>query len=195
MAEHSLLGLPRELRDMIYSLVLPKRVRLARRASTKSHAFYDNHGILLVNHQLRAEALDALLPHTTFIISADEDSRTLETRDCPNRARMKNLLIKVWCKKRNLHDFALSHVSGLWSTTTLGDLHVTLPGLEKVVFDLSWKVEAPWCSWTRHTREWMLQYLRDSVEAQRIWTGWDADYALDDSKVLRSASVLDELRR
>jgi hypothetical protein len=191
MLKCALLCLPREVRDIIYAHALPERLRLVSRSCKESLDFYESSGVLLANHQIRREALDALerqLATTTIIATYDAHLPPLRSPEYANlRQKIQNLIIQISCRKRNLSYFALSPQHGWRSQEDLYLIRQELPSLRYITFEITWEPnEASTVLW-RRAKEHMVMVLKRMVGGEEFWDGWDVDSQIIDATRWKSA--------
>jgi hypothetical protein len=185
MLKCALLCLPREVRDVIYAHTLPERLRLVSQGRKESFDFYESSGLLLANHQVRREALDALerqLATTTITATHNAVLPPLRSPEYANlRQKIENLVVQISCRKRNLPYFALSPQRGWWSQEDLSLIRQELPSLRYITFKITWEPnEASTVLW-RRAKEHMVTVLRRMVGGEEFWDGWDVDSQIIDA--------------
>jgi hypothetical protein len=185
MADMYLLSLPRELRDLIYSYILPVRIQLVHAACERSLAFHDTNGILLASQQLRSEALDAfyrLLPETTVLALQDAQAPFLVS---PRQARLRemtqNLVIQTTYQKRNLHYFALSPMCNQKTDLYISHILKSMPALRKITCEVAWEPREPPAVLLPRIREQVLTVLRWITLGNDTPMGWDVECKIRDA--------------
>jgi hypothetical protein len=185
MASTSLLSLPRELRDLIYSFILPERIQLVQAGSESSVSFYDTNGILLASRQLRDEALDALyrlLPSTTIL--APRDAR-VPFFGCTEYGglgrRTHNFVIHMSYSRRNSNVFALSHKSHGHTNLYVSHVIQSMPALRVVTCEITWEPRESSAVLLPSIREHILVELKRVIVGHHTPVGWDVDCQIRDA--------------
>ncbi|KAH8724414.1 hypothetical protein GQ44DRAFT_278120 [Phaeosphaeriaceae sp. PMI808] len=141
MAEINLMCLPRELRDLIYAYILPKHIRSAQPSCRVSWKFANINGILLVNHQLRSESLEAFyrnLSQATIVAPSDAcvPSLTLPTY-ARLRNKIQNFVFQWMYGRRKTQTFSLKPTSSGETGRYLSRVIRSLPALQWVTCEIT----------------------------------------------------------
>jgi hypothetical protein len=179
MAGNHFQSLPRELRDLIYSYTTLDRIQLVQMSSKGSLDFYNTNGLLLANHQLRDEALDAfyrLLPRTIILAPRNAQISFLSSpQHTPLRLETQMLVIKTTYRKRNLAFFALSSLSNQQTNLYLSHLLQSMPALCYVTCEVSWEPSEPPAVLLPCVREEVLAVIRWVTLRNDTPEGWDIE--------------------
>jgi hypothetical protein len=179
MAGTHFLSLPRELRDLVYSYIIPDRIQLAQANTKESLDFYNTNGFFLASHQLRNETLHAfyrLLPTTTIIAPRDAQTSFLSS---PQQTRllqeMQILVIRTTYRKRNLAYFALSSLSNQQTNLYISRILGSMPALRHVTCEVAWEPSDPPAVLLPGVREEVLAVIRWVTFHDDVPVGWDVE--------------------
>jgi hypothetical protein len=174
-----LLRLPRELRDLVYSYIIPDRIQLAQMNTKESLEFYNTNGFFLASHQLRDEALDAfyrLLPTTTIIAPRDTQTSVLSS---PQETRLLQetqvLVIRTTYRKRNLPYFDLNSISTRQTNLYISRILQSMPALRHITCEVAWEPSDPPAVLLPRVREEVLAVIRWVTLRGDVPVGWDVE--------------------
>ena len=183
-----ILDLPRELRDVIYSYVLPHRIQLVPPGSDRSLDLWSTHGILLANRQLRLEALHAfsrLLPQTTVVVQREPNDgghvAPISPLHTAFRDKIKVLITRLPFRKRNVQFFSLLRRSEEYTDLYLRRLLDSMPALEEVTCEVTWEPNHAPTILLPRIREHMLEELRRATIGQDALAGWGVECQIKDA--------------
>jgi hypothetical protein len=170
-------SLPRELRDIIYSYVLPEHIKLIE-------GWDESLGLLLASHRLRSEMLDAFytrLPHMT-IISPNTAPALLP--DSPNytllRQKTEKLVVQRSVEKRNQPNFALMPIAGQHATWLPPQIFQCMPALREVTYEITWDSKGSPSVLLPSLKDSVLRELKNVTLSQGSLTGWDVECRIVD---------------
>jgi hypothetical protein len=184
MSRVGILDLPRELRDMIYSYILPDRIQLLSPGSEGSLPS----GILLANQQFRLETLHAfsrLLPQTTVVVRREpgDGGHVRPTSLSHNGLRDKivKLVVRLPFRKRNVRFFSLLRRSEECTDVYIRRLLDSMPALREVTCEVTWEPNHAPTVLLPRTKEHMLEELRRATVGQDDVVGWDVECRIRDA--------------
>jgi hypothetical protein len=179
MARAHFLSLPRELRDLIYSYIIPDRIHLVEANTKESLDFHNVNGFLLANHQLRDEALDTfyrLLPTTTILAPPDTQISFLSS---PHQTRLlletQILVTRTTYIKQNLPHFALLSISNRQRHLYLSRVLQSMPALRHVTCEVVWEPSDPPAVLLPRVKEEVLAAIRWITLQDATPEGWDVE--------------------
>jgi hypothetical protein len=179
-----LLTLPRELRDLILTYVLPKRIKLIH-ARPDAPDFYNTNGILLANQQLRIEAIEAFyrsLPSTTIIFSRESRVPFL---GAPSYARLRQhihhlVLQTSYIKREDVRYFTLRRISDHRTKDLLAHVITCMPKLRQVDVEVRWLPAEAGSVLLPGTRGAMMFEIRVVTIGGYEVQGWEVDFGVVD---------------
>ncbi|OAK94625.1 hypothetical protein IQ06DRAFT_80033 [Phaeosphaeriaceae sp. SRC1lsM3a] len=173
MARPHLLGLPRELRDIILQDVVPERLRLVHSTYEDNVDFLNHNGIMLANRQLRNETIDTVYRRSTTTIILSRKSRIPLLR---TRRRISPSL------KRNKYvDDGISFMR----------IIRCMPALREIVCEIRWTPCVTASVLLPDARESMLrEFKRVTIKGEAV-PGWELeDRVVDSTRWMKNWSGL-----
>jgi len=191
MADPSFLGLPLELRHIIYLYILPQRLQLVAPGCESSLKYWNKISILLVNHQLREEAIDTLkraLPTRTIVLQRPTGGGPIPVLVSSEytgfRERIVNMVIRTPFHLDDRWSFSLSSKSPEHTRMCLFRLLRHMPALRNITCEITWDLQGSWSPSPTvllpHLRQRMLEEFRRVTISQIELPGWDVGYQVKD---------------
>jgi hypothetical protein len=178
MAHIHFFSLPRELRDIIYSYVLPEHIKLAE-------GWEGSLGLLLVSHRFRSETLDAFYtrlpqmtivsPNTALTVLPGSPKYTLLWQ------KTEKLLVQRSMEKRNQPDFAFMPIASQHADWHPPQIFQCMPALREVTYEIAWDSRGSPSILLPSLKDRVLRELKETTLGQNSLIGWDVECRIVDS--------------
>jgi hypothetical protein len=186
MAYPHILGLPRELRDIIIQYVVPDRIKLIHSTYDDNVNYLRKNGILLTNHQLRIEAIDCVFrqPSTTIIWSRRSRVPILT---CPDYERLRQTVQKLVIQTEYERRTLVRHLLSLKRNTDVDDgisfIHIIqrMPALREIVCEIRWTPCVTASVLLPDAKEIMLLQFRRATTGGEDVVGWEMEERVVDA--------------
>lgn len=202
MTEPALLHLPRELRDIIFTHILPTRIKLIKADPERTSTFFTTNGIFLTNHQLRSEALAVLyrqLHITTLVAPRQSLFHLLENpRAAYLRDSIQDLVIQREYIECGLRYFKLRPASHEGAELPLTRIIKPMCALRRLTCEISWRAFHAPSVLLPGTRNLMVgEFLMITTGEEKL-VGWKVDCKVVDmtrwKKEMSGIVVLEKVR-
>lgn len=196
MARPHLLGLPRELRDIILQDVVPERLRLVHSTYEDNVDFLNHNGIMLANRQLRNETIDTVYRRSTTTIILSRKSRIplLVSPDYEHlRQSIQKLVIQTEYEKRTRRRISPSLKRNKYVDDGISFMRIIrcMPALREIVCEIRWTPCVTASVLLPDARESMLrEFKRVTIKGEAV-PGWELeDRVVDSTRWMKNWSGL-----